>query len=273
MLLHHSRKLDPVVTTKTRSSPLPPPSTGGNDADTHHLWVCRRTTATLRGRPGTEGARGEGGEPRPEAGATVRGGTGRVGDGPRRRPGTRLEPKQKQALVERGRGSRLGEPDHGCPLEKRENRVPQSRAPGLLPSCGRGPPRRFPAPRCPAAATAPFRRRRPLQGPRPRPPPPPPPPAAGPAAAPRPSPGRHPPRPGPGPRPARRPRSRRPAPSPPPPPAGAPARPRRARPPLTAGRCPLLLWAQRGPAARPLRWGSALPGGTSPAPKKINHRL
>lgn len=128
VLLHHSRKLDPVVTTKTRSSPLPPPSTGGNDADTHHLWVCRRTTATLRGRPGTEGARGEGGEPRPEAGATVRGGTGRVGDGPRRRPGTRLEPKQKQALVERGRGSRLGEPDHGCPLEKRENRVPDRKS-------------------------------------------------------------------------------------------------------------------------------------------------
>ena len=136
----------------------------------------------------------------------------------------RLEPKQKQPKVERGGDSRLGETVHGCPLEKRENRVPQSRAAGLLPSCGRGPARR-----CPAAATAPFRPRRPLQGPRP--------PlaaAAAPLPPPPPRPRLRPPHPGPARRP---PRSCRPAPSPPPA-AGAPpppARPRRRPPPCSPG--------------------------------------
>lgn len=137
-----------------------------------------------------------------------------------------LEPKQKQPKVERGRGSRLGETVHGCPLEKRENSVPQSRAAGLLPSCGRGPPRR-----CPTAATAPFRRRRPLQARAPRrrrrraPPPA--------AARPRPRP---PARPQPGaPRtPARRPRS----------------------PPATLAPP----GARRGPAVRPPRWGALAAG-------------
>lgn len=113
-------------------------------------------------------------------------GRGGVGAGPRGEQTGGSSPNTKQPEAERGCGSRLGEPAPGRPLEKRENRVPQSRAAGLLPSCGRGP-----APRCPAAATAPFRRRRPLQAPRPTR--------------------------GPGPRPARRPRGPPPAPAPPPP--------------------------------------------------------
>lgn len=173
----------------------------------------------------------------------------------------RLQPKQKQPEVERGGDSRLGETVHGCPLEKRENRVPQSRAAGLLPSCGRGPARR-----CPAAATAPFRPRRPLQGPRPPlaaaplPPPAPPPPRPR-LRPPQPRPGRAPPALLPA-RPQPAARVRRPAAPRTPAPASAPL--------LTAGRYPFLLGARRGPAAPPLRrWGGApLCPATLPRPPR-----
>lgn len=214
-------------------------------------FLGTRSAGCFRGnRPKRRGARGQGGEPRPEAGAAaaVNRGTEEGGGWPRRRAEMRLEPKQKQPEVERGRGSRLGETVHGCPLEKRKNRVPQSRAAGLLPSCGRGPGRR-----CPAAATAPFRRRRPLQAPRPggrprRPCPPHP--------RPRPPPGRQPPRPRPAPKPA----AGRP------PPAPAPG------PQLTAGRRPFLLGARQGPLPGRCDGGPALPGHTSLSPQKINHQ-
>lgn len=127
------------------------------------------------------------------SGARTRSAQGEGGPDPGRARRTlerRLVPKQKQPKVERGGGSRLGEAVHGCPLEKRENRVPQSRAAGLLPSCGRGPdpalpgghyrslpaagttagraaarpgPARSPAPRPLAPARSPHGRRGPLR--------------------------------------------------------------------------------------------------------------
>lgn len=131
-----------------------PTLTVGGDAD-HHLWGCgrgpghsgrtgassrdprrRQTEGDRAEAQGAGGARGQGGQPGPRCWSR-RQEKARSGaeDRPGRRPGKRLEPKQKQPKVERGGESRLGETVHGCPLEKRENRVPQSRAAGLLPSC------------------------------------------------------------------------------------------------------------------------------------------